>query len=101
MSVPNTGFNDKMTDEMLSLLDGFTEEMEKEYLYCDEQYEKFKNSIVKLPHVNERGINVVHGCNMMFYRLSRYWLVRRDATKDYLSKEFIQKYDVDTILHHK
>lgn len=99
--IPNTGFNDKMTDDMLGLLDGWTDQMEKEYLYCDEQYNKFKNAIVKLPHINEHGINVVHGSNMVFHRLSRYWLVRRDATIDYLSKDFIEKHNVNTCVQHK
>jgi hypothetical protein len=93
-------FKDKMTNNMLNFCKEHLSLMEKEYLYSHEMWKKAKETKVKLPHVNENGVNVVHGCNMVIDRMERYWLVRRDATVDFLSKEFIEVNDVNRIIRH-
>lgn len=93
----NIPYEDKMTNQMKEVYTSFMAQMEQEYLYCDEQLNKAKEARVKLPYVNEQGISVVHGCNMVVDRIGRYWTVRRDATKDFLSQEFIEQGGVGDI----
>ena len=86
-------YYDNMTDEMRRVAEMTLNEDEliKEYIYCDQMYEKTKLAgNTKLPLIAENGNNVLVGAKKEIKQLSRYWEQKRDLIGD-LIPEYVRK----------
>lgn len=101
MKIP---YYDCMTNDMKEVVD-FTldeENLKKEFLFCHEMYLKAKNAgSIRLPHVAENGEKVSHGARLFVNKLESYWEIRRDAVKEFLPRDWVEKQDVSSITYRR
>jgi len=86
-----TYYEDKLTDAQKAVFADFNQHSKAEVDLCIEKMTLAVNAIVPLPHVNEQGNKVIHGCNMAMRGIANYWYERLATLQRLLPhKEFYQ-----------
>jgi len=75
-------YYERMTNKQRAFLDVAKVEEKKDYIYCEQKMKELEDSTVSLPAKNEEGLAVVHGCNMIMYRLKEHYKARFYAARD-------------------
>ncbi len=69
-------YGNKMTQAQMVAWDEYQNGLMDEVGYCLGLAKKARDAIVSLPHTNEEGEQVVHGCNIATLRSVSYWIAR-------------------------
>ena len=84
-----------MTNEMINVYDDVKQQMEKECIFCLENLKKANQAgNVSLPHVNEQGVNVLHGARLEMQTISEYWYQRLALARRFVSREFEDQHEL-------
>lgn len=93
-----------MTKEMQDVYDETLNEkkLKEEFLYCHRMYERCKKAYeTSLPCKSASGEPVTHGAKKVIRALSMYWLVRRDAIKEFLPREWVEEQGISSFIFYR
>lgn len=95
----NSQCKDRMTQEMLDVLEVLNDDyLKQEFLFCQAQYLKVSAAEnINLPCTSASGLPVIHKARIEMNTIKYYWERRRDAVKEFLSKDWVEAQNVSSI----
>lgn len=78
-----------MTQDMIDVTLEFQENTKNEYLRCQAEIDKLEKVDTSLPQTSVSGKPVVHWDRTVVTTMKEYWIVRRDAIKKFIDRDWI------------
>ena len=80
--------SERMTNTQMSVMQAVNIQLQAEIDNCIHHIEGANNAVVGLPYTNEKGLAVIHGCNLCMHSIAQYWVSRLNALEVLLGRDF-------------